>query len=155
MSVRNRLALVLAAVLLPLLLGAGLVVAVVVPAQLRTEAAERLDVAAAAVSAMQAQSCVAAGDAARVMALAVVAGEPADSALRSGLQRLARLRLDPARRHRPRHGPRPRPTACGHARPPRPAARRLASPPPAVTRGRQAGARAGRLGHGPDPRRAP
>ena len=88
MSVRNRLALVLAVVLLPLLLGAGLVVAVVVPAQLRTEAAERLDVAAAAVSAMQAQSCVAAGDAARVMALAVVAGEPADSALRSGLERL-------------------------------------------------------------------
>ena len=37
---------------------------------------------------MQAQSCVAAGDAARVMALAVVAGEPADSALRSGLERL-------------------------------------------------------------------
>ncbi len=88
MSVRNRLALVLAVVLLPLLLGAGLVVAVVVPAQLRTEASERLDVAAAAVSAMQAQSCVAAGDAARVMALAVVAGEPADSALRSGLERL-------------------------------------------------------------------
>jgi diguanylate cyclase (GGDEF)-like protein len=87
-SVRNRLALVLAVVLLPLLLGAGLVVAVVVPAQLRTEASERLDVAAAAVSAMQAQSCVAAGDAARVMALAVVAGEPADSALRSGLERL-------------------------------------------------------------------
>ena len=39
MSVRNRLALVLAAVLLPLLVGAGLVVAVFVPAQLRTEAA--------------------------------------------------------------------------------------------------------------------
>jgi two-component system, cell cycle response regulator len=87
-SVRNRLTLVLAVVLLPLLLGAGLVVAVVVPAQLRTEAAERLDVAAGAVSAMQAQSCVAAGDAARVMALAVVAGEPADAALRSGLERL-------------------------------------------------------------------
>jgi len=87
-SVRNRLALVLAVVLLPLLLGAGLVVAVVVPAQLRTEAAERLDVAAAAVSAMEAQSCLAAGDAARVTALAVVAGEPADAALRSGLERL-------------------------------------------------------------------
>ena len=61
MSVRNRLALVLAVVLLPLLLGAGLVVAVVVPAQLRTEASERLDVAAAAVAAMQAQSCVGGG----------------------------------------------------------------------------------------------
>jgi diguanylate cyclase (GGDEF)-like protein len=86
-SVRNRLALVLAAVLLPLLVGTGLVVAVVVPAQLRTEASERLDAAAAAVSAMQVQSCLGAGDAARVMALAVVAGEPADSALRTGLER--------------------------------------------------------------------
>ena len=56
----------------PLLVGAGLVVAVVVPAQLRTEASERLEVAAAAVSAMQVQSCLGAGDAARVMALAVV-----------------------------------------------------------------------------------
>ena len=87
MSVRNRLALVLAAVLLPLLVGAGLVVAVVVPAQLRTEAAERLEVAASSVAAMQVQSCLGVGDAARVMVLAVAAGEPADTALASGLQR--------------------------------------------------------------------
>jgi diguanylate cyclase (GGDEF)-like protein len=86
-SVRNRLALVLAAVLLPLLVGAGLVVAVVVPAQLRTEAAERLEVAASSVAAMQVQSCLGVGDAARVMVLAVAAGEPADTALASGLQR--------------------------------------------------------------------
>lgn len=89
MSVRNRLALILGLALLPLLLGAGVVVAVFVPDRLAGEAQLRLTTTANAVAALQVQACLGVGDSARVMSLAVAKGEPAPAALESGLDRRA------------------------------------------------------------------
>jgi two-component system, cell cycle response regulator len=87
MSVRIRLALILAIVLLPMLVGTAVVLGVVVPGQLREESTARLRVVAGAVASLQVESCVGVGDSARLMALAVAKGEPAQAALRSGLER--------------------------------------------------------------------
>ncbi len=87
MSVRNRLTLILGVALLPLLLGTTLVLAFVVPDQLREQGSARLRVVAGAVASLQVQACVGAGDSARLMVLAVVEGESADTALHSGLER--------------------------------------------------------------------
>jgi len=87
LSVRIRLTLILCVVLLPLLFGTALVLAVVVPDQLREESSARLRVVAGAVASLQVQSCVGAGDSAQLMALAVAKGEPAEVALRRGLER--------------------------------------------------------------------
>lgn len=87
MSVRIRLTLILCAVLLPLLLGTALVLAVVVPDQLREQSSARLRLVAGAVASLQVQSCVGAGDSAELMALAVAKGEPAEMALHRGLER--------------------------------------------------------------------
>ncbi len=87
MSVRIRLTLILSIVLLPLLFGTALVLAAVVPDQLREQNSARLRIVAGAVASLQVQSCVGAGDSARLMALAVAKGEPADAALRRGLER--------------------------------------------------------------------
>ena len=87
MSVRIRLALILCVVLLPLLLGTTLVLAFVVPDQLREQHSARLLTVAGAVASLQVQSCVGAGDSAELMALAVAKGEPAAAALRRGLER--------------------------------------------------------------------
>jgi len=87
LSVRIRLTLILGVVLLPLLFGTALVLALVVPDQLREESSARLREVAGAVASLQVQSCVGAGDSARLMALAVAKGETADVALRSGLER--------------------------------------------------------------------
>ena len=87
MSVRIRLALILGVVLLPLLVGTALVLAVAVPDQLREQTSARLRVVAGAAASLQVQSCVGAGDSARLMALAVAKGEPADVSLRRGLER--------------------------------------------------------------------
>jgi len=86
-SVRNRLALILAVVLLPLLLGAGFVVAIAVPDRLQSEAHDRLSMAASSVASLQVQTCLGAGDSARVMALAVAGGEDPMSAIADGLDR--------------------------------------------------------------------
>ena len=87
MSVRIRLTLILCVVLLPLLLGTTVVLAVVVPDQLRAQSSARLRAVAGAVASLQVQSCVGAGDSAELMALAVAKGEPAAAALRRGLER--------------------------------------------------------------------
>ena len=87
MSVRIRLALILGVVLLPLLLGTTLVLAFVVPDQLREQSTARLHVVTGAVASLQVQACLGAGDSARLMALAVAKGEPAAAALRRGLER--------------------------------------------------------------------
>ena len=76
MSVRIRLALILGVVLLPLLAGTALVLAVAVPNQLSEERTARLQVVAGSVASLQVQSCLGAGDSARLMALAVAKGEP-------------------------------------------------------------------------------
>jgi len=87
LSVRIRLALILGVVLMPLLVGTALVLAVAVPDQLRDQSAARLRVVAGAVASLQVQACVGAGDSARLMVLAVVKGEPAETALQRGLER--------------------------------------------------------------------
>jgi len=87
LSVRIRLTLILCVVLLPLLLGTTVVLAVVVPDQLRAQSSARLRAVAGAVASLQVQSCVGAGDSAELMALAVAKGEPAAAALRRGLER--------------------------------------------------------------------
>jgi len=87
LSVRIRLALILGVVLLPLLVGTALVLGAVVPEQLRDESSARLRVVAGAVASLQVQSCVGAGDSARLMVLAVAKGEPAGLALSRGLER--------------------------------------------------------------------
>jgi diguanylate cyclase (GGDEF)-like protein len=87
LSVRIRLALILGVVLLPLLIGTAVVLAVAVPAQLREQSSVRLRIIAAAVASLQVESCVGAGDSARLMALAVAKGEPASVALAGGLAR--------------------------------------------------------------------
>jgi len=87
LSVRIRLTLILSVVLLPLLLGTTLVLAVVVPDQLREQSSARLRAVAGAVASLQVQSCVGAGDSAELMALAVAKGEPAEAALHRGLER--------------------------------------------------------------------
>jgi len=76
LSVRIRLALILGVVLLPLLAGTALVLAVAVPNQLSEERTARLQVVAGSVASLQVQSCLGAGDSARLMALAVAKGEP-------------------------------------------------------------------------------
>jgi len=86
-SVRIRLALIFGVVLLPLLIGTAVVLAVVVPSQLREQTSARLRVVAGAVSSLQVQSCVGAGDSAWLIAVAVSDGEPAGVALRGGLAR--------------------------------------------------------------------
>jgi diguanylate cyclase (GGDEF)-like protein len=87
LSVRVRLALILGVVLLPLLVGTAVVLSVAVPDRLREESAARLRVVAGTVASLQVQSCMGAGDSARLMALAAAKGEPAQAALRRGLER--------------------------------------------------------------------
>lgn len=85
MSVRNRLAVILAAALLPLLIGAGIVVGLIVPTHVHQETHARLRLAAGSVAALQVRACASTGDAARLMALAAAKGEPAVLALQDGL----------------------------------------------------------------------
>ena len=87
LSVRTRLTLILCVALLPLLLGTTLVLAVVIPGQLREQGSAQLRVVAGSVAALQVQACVGAGDSARLMVLTVVGGEPAEAALHRGLER--------------------------------------------------------------------
>lgn len=87
MSVRIRLTLILCVALLPLLLGTTLVLAVLVPGQLRDQGSARLRLIAGAVASLQVQACVGAGDSARLMVLGVIMGEPAEAALHRGLER--------------------------------------------------------------------
>lgn len=85
MSVRNHLALILAAVLLPLLIGTGVFIGVVVPDRLDHNVRDELRLAAGAIGSMESSACSRVGDAARIMALAAAKGERPDRALQDGV----------------------------------------------------------------------
>ncbi len=85
MSVRNHLALILAAVLLPLLIGTGIFIGVVVPDRLDRNVHDELRLASGAVAALQSSTCARVGDAARIMALAVAKRETPQKALEDGV----------------------------------------------------------------------
>ena len=91
MSVRNRLAVILGSVLLPLLLGTGVVVAVVVPAHDKLQAQSSLKVVAEAVSALQAETCVDLVASARLVGNDIKNGETPVEALRQHLRQAVRF----------------------------------------------------------------
>ena len=91
MSIRNRLALILGSVLLPLLLGTGVVVAVVVPAHDKDQAKAGLRVVAQAVASLQQETCLDLAASARLVGGSVERGDAAGSALRIHLRQDVRF----------------------------------------------------------------
>jgi len=90
-SIRNRLALILGSVLLPLLLGTGVVVAVVVPAHDKDQAKAGLRVVAQAVASLQQETCLDLAASARLVGGSVERGDAAGSALRIHLRQDVRF----------------------------------------------------------------
>ena len=76
MSIRTRLAIVLAAVVLPVLLVAGLVAGVLLPRALVDGQRRDVDRATVAVATAMASECWALGDRAEVIALSIANGRP-------------------------------------------------------------------------------